>query len=105
MFLEEFRTETKGAPIQFFDARHVAGPQHLYFAAFNALNVFEKRTNISNNLEVEALLYASAQRQIQKAVEMMGIKQDSTEVAALIMTEDGQKKKWLLASSIRKCSW
>jgi tRNA threonylcarbamoyladenosine modification (KEOPS) complex Cgi121 subunit len=91
-FLEQFRTETKGAAIQFFDARHVAGPQHLYFAALNALNAFEKKTNISNNLEVEALLYASAQRQIQKAVKTMGIKQDSSEVAALIMTEDGHKK-------------
>ena len=95
-FLEQFRKENKGAPIQFFDARHVAGPQHLYFAALNALNAFEKKTNISNNLEVEALLYASAQRQIQKAVKTMGIKQDSTEVAALIMAEDGNKKSGYL---------
>ena len=91
-FLEQFRKENKGAPIQFFDARHVAGPQHLYFAALNALNAFEKRTNISNNLEVEALLYASAQRQIQKAVKMLGIKQDSSEVAALIITDKNKKK-------------
>ena len=91
-FLEQFRKENKGAHIQFFDAKHVAGSQHLYFAALNALNAFEKKTNISNNLEVEALLYASAQRQIQKAVKTMGIKQDSTEVAALILTEDGHKK-------------
>ena len=95
-FLEQFRKENKGAPIQFFDAKHVAGPQHLYFAALNALNAFEKKTNISNNLEVEALLYASAQRQIQKAVKTMGIKQDSTEIAALIMTEDGHKKNYYL---------
>jgi len=91
-FLEQFRTENKGVPIQFFDARHVAGPQHLYFAALNALNAFEKNTNISNNLAVEALLYASAQRQIKKAVAMLGIKQDSSEVAVLIMTENSHKK-------------
>ena len=91
-FLEQFRKENKNAPIQFFDAKHVAGPQHLYFAALNALNAFEKKTNISNNLAVEALLYASAQRQITKAVKMLGIKQDSSEVAALIMTENRHKK-------------
>jgi tRNA threonylcarbamoyladenosine modification (KEOPS) complex Cgi121 subunit len=62
-FLEHFRKENRGASVQFFDAKHVASPQHLYFAALNALNAFEKNTNISNNLAVEALLYASAQRQ------------------------------------------
>jgi len=91
-FLKLFRTGTNGAPIQLFDSKNVAGKQHLYFAAINALNAFEKKTNISNNLEVEALLYASGQRQITKAVEMMGIKQDSTQLAALIMAEDDKKK-------------
>jgi KEOPS complex subunit Cgi121 len=91
-FLEYFRKEKGGASVQFFDAKHVAGPQHLYFAALNALNAFEKNTNISNNLAVEALLYASAQRQIKKAVKMLGIKKDSSEVAALIITENRHKK-------------
>jgi KEOPS complex subunit Cgi121 len=91
-FLEHFKKEDMGASVQFFDAKHVAGPQHLYFAALNALNAFEKNTNISNNLAVEALLYASAQRQIKKAVKMLGIKQDSSEVAALIITENRHKK-------------
>jgi KEOPS complex subunit Cgi121 len=91
-FLEHFRKEDKGAAVQFFDAKHVAGPQHLYFAALNALNAFEKNTNISNNLAVEALLYASAQRQIKKAVKMLGIKQDSSEVAVLIITENRHRK-------------
>ncbi len=90
-FLERFRRERVGAAVQFFEAKRVASPQHLYFAALNALNAFEKRTNISNSLAVEALLYASAQRQIKKAVEMMGIKRDSSEVAVLIMVENRQE--------------
>jgi KEOPS complex subunit Cgi121 len=90
-FLEYFRKENRGTSVQFFDAKYVAGPQHLYFAALNALNAFEKNTSISNNLAVEALLYASAQRQIKKAVKMLGIKQDSSEVAALIITENMHK--------------
>jgi KEOPS complex subunit Cgi121 len=91
-FLEHFRKEDRGATVQFFDAKHVAGPQHLYFAALNALNAFEKNTNISNNLAVETLLYASAQRQIKKAVNMLGIKQNSSEVVALIITENRHRK-------------
>ena len=91
-FLEKFRKENIGAAVQFFDAEHVAGPQHMHFAALHALSAFNKNTNISNNLAVEALLYASAQRQIKKAVKMLGIKQNSSEVVALIITEKGHKK-------------
>lgn len=90
--LEQFRKENKQAQIQFFDAKNIAGKQHLYFAAVNALNAFNKKTNISNNLAVETLLYASAQRQIKKAVKMLGIKQDTTEVAALIISENRDEK-------------
>ncbi len=91
-FLEKFREENMGAAVQFFDAEHVAGPEHLYFAALHALNAFDQNTTISNNLSVEALLYASAQRQIKKAVQMLGIKQESSEIAVVIMTEKGHGK-------------
>jgi KEOPS complex subunit Cgi121 len=91
-FLAYFRKEDRGASVQFFDAKHLAGPQHLFFAALNALKAFDKNTNISNNLAVEILLYASAQRQIKKAVKMLGIKQHSSEIAALIITENRHKK-------------
>ena len=91
-FLEQFKELNIGAAVQFFDAKHVAGSQHLYFAALHALNAFDKNIAISNNLAVEALLYASAQRQIKKAVKMLGIKENSSELAALIMTKNGHEK-------------
>ncbi len=95
-FLETFRNENKNVPIQFFNAKYIASSEHLFFAALNALNSFDKKTNISNNLAVEALLYASAQRQIKKAVKMLGIKQDSLEVAVLILTESSSQKNEFL---------
>jgi KEOPS complex subunit Cgi121 len=101
-FLEQFREENMGAAVQFLDAKHVASPQHLYFAALHALNAFEKDTAISKNLSVEALLYASAQRQIKKAFQMLGIKQDSSELAILIMTEKGHQKTDLLTQITKK---
>jgi KEOPS complex subunit Cgi121 len=95
-FLETFRIDNKNVQIQFFNAKYIASSEHLFFAALNALNSFDKKTNISNNLAVEALLYASAQRQITKAVKMLGIKQDSLEVAVLILTESiSQKNEFL----------
>lgn len=93
---EHFRKEIREASVQFFDAKHIAGPQHLYFAALNAMDAFKKKLNISNNLAVEALLYASAQRQIKKAVKMLGIKQSSSEVAALIIADDRHKTNYCL---------
>jgi KEOPS complex subunit Cgi121 len=89
-FLERVRREAREANVQFFDAKLIAGKQHLYFAALNALRAFEKKSNISSSLAVEALLYASAQRQIRKAVDMLGVKQDSSEVAVLIIAENKQ---------------
>jgi len=89
-FLEHVRREAREAHVQFFDAKLIAGKQHLYFAALNALRAFEKKSTISSSLAVEALLYASAQRQIRKAVDTLGVKQDSPEVAALIIAENKQ---------------
>lgn len=91
-FLENFKKENKNIAIQFFDAENVASSEHLFFAALNAIQAFENNTNISNNLAVETILYASAQRQIKKAVKMLGIKQDSSDIAVLIITEKPNEK-------------
>jgi len=87
-FLKSVRREAKEAHVQFFDAKLIASQQHLYFAALNALRAFKKKQNISSSLAVEVLLYASAQRQIKKAVDMLGIKPYSSQVAVLILAEN-----------------
>lgn len=80
----------KGACIQFFDADLIASQKHLFFAALNALKAFESKTNISDSLAVEILLFASAQRQIRKAVELLGIKPGSSRIAVLVLAETQQ---------------
>jgi len=85
VFLESVRKKIEEAHVQFFDAKWIASRWHLYFAALNALKAFEEKLNISSSLAVEALLYASAQRQIRKAVDMLGIKPSSTQVAVLVI--------------------
>lgn len=79
------RGKLENVDVQFFDARLVATWQHLYFAALNALTAFRNKENISRTLPMEALLYASAQRQIRKATELIGINPNSTEVALLVI--------------------
>jgi len=87
-FLETVRKRlAKNVEAQFFDAGLVATWQHLYFAALNALNAFKNGLNISKSLAVETLLYASAQRQIRKAMGLMGIKPNSEAIAVLVLGE------------------
>lgn len=88
-FLETVDNEKpSGVKVQFFDTRFVATWQHLYFAALNALKAFQNKENISKSLAMETLLYAAAERQITKAVELVGIKPDSIDVAVLIIGKE-----------------
>ena len=90
-FFDMIRKKLKDANVQFFDAKLIAGWKHLYFTALNALNAFKNKTNISNSVAVETLLYASAQRQINKAVELLGIKPESSQVVVLVIAKTRQK--------------
>jgi len=77
--------------VQFFDAKRVATWQHLYFAALNALTAFKNKENISKGLAMETLLYAAAERQITRAVELVGIGATSSDVAVLIIGREPSK--------------
>jgi len=88
--------------IQFFDAKLVATWQHLYFAVLNALTAFNNKQGISKGLAMEIMLYASAQRQIRKATELIGIKPNSSNIAVLIVGENSETVKTAL-STILKC--
>ena len=97
-FLRKMRNEKPpSVEIQFFDAELVASWQHLYFAVLNALTAFKNNENISKSLAMEAMLYASAQRQIRKATEILGIKPDTANMAVLIIGEKPETVKSVLS--------
>jgi len=73
---------------QIFDAGRVAGRDHLYMAAVNAAKSTESGMAVSKNITVEALLYASAQDQITKALATMGINIDSKKVALIVFAHN-----------------
>jgi len=97
-FLKKIRKK-KGSnvEIQFFDAKFVTTWLHLYFAALNALTAFKNKENISKSLAIETILYASAQRQIRKAMELLGIKSETSEIALLIIGENLEAVKSALS--------
>lgn len=89
LFLKNNRKQTlQNVDIQFFDAELIATQEHLYFAVLNALQAFDNKTNLSKTPAMETMLYASAQRQIQKAIIRAGIKPQTHKMALVIVGDD-----------------
>ncbi|UCD96805.1 MAG: hypothetical protein JSV35_01750 [Candidatus Bathyarchaeota archaeon] len=94
--LKEVDEKFPKAVFQFLNAKLIAGPRHLIFAAVNALNAFKTGFNISRNLAVECLLYASAQNQINRALSIIGVNPNTTEVVLLVIAEQEKSARELL---------
>jgi len=85
--LTELRATIPDREVQFLDGGHVAGKEHLELAAINASLAFKSRINISRNLAMETLLYASAQRQIDAAIAKIGVTRASKTVGIVAFAE------------------
>jgi tRNA threonylcarbamoyladenosine modification (KEOPS) complex Cgi121 subunit len=75
---------------QLFDANLVATWQHLYFAVLNAVMNLNSARGISKSIAVETLLYASAQGQISRAIDFIGLKPNSKNAAIVIVCKDAE---------------
>lgn len=92
-FLEGLKDQIHPITVQIFDADRVAGPGHLFFAYLNAKKAHEQERRISDNLEMEILLYASGQRQIVKAIDIIGVQPHTSSLAVLL---SGSSEKELI---------
>ncbi len=89
--VESYRKE-KDVFLQLFDQSKVVGKEHLLWAYQKAEESFEQESNRADDLEIETLLWASAEWQIKDALHKMGIK-DSTEKVGMMI--DGDPKLFL----------
>jgi tRNA threonylcarbamoyladenosine modification (KEOPS) complex Cgi121 subunit len=87
------KAESQKVWVQFFNSDLLATHEHLYAAVLNALYVFKNHTNISKNLAVEVMLYAASQHQIQKAIQTIGLKTSTSEMAVVIIGETVEQVK------------
>lgn len=76
--------------IQVIDADIVYGKNHLISASQHAVRAFEQKKNSTNSLAIEILLYASGERQIQRAIQKVGIKKGNVNIA-LVFVDDFQE--------------
>jgi KEOPS complex subunit Cgi121 len=77
--------------IQVFDAELVYGKKHLISAFEHAKRAMERKTNTTNSLAMETLLYSSGERQLKLAIPKMGVKKGSVSVALIFIDKSKRK--------------
>ncbi len=71
--------------IQLLNADAVAGRRHIEHGVNQAFLAFERGENIANDLSVEICLRCSAQRQISKAFDLLGLKEGPMNLCAILI--------------------
>jgi len=84
-------SEKRNVIIQLFNARKIATWKHIFIATINAIAAFKQKRNITSQLSLEILLYATAQRQIKDAINLLGVSEETKEVAILVLGETEKK--------------
>ncbi len=85
--LRLLRSTAEKAQVQLLKAKLIAGPEHLRFAARNALHSFRSKSPRSKSLAMEFLLYVSCQRQISKAIRLLGVEPTDRQVVLVALSE------------------
>ena len=88
-FLEKINIfcKNKNLVIQVFNAELIFGNIHIVSAYEHAIRAFKQKTNSTNSLAMEILLYASGERQLKLAIPKIGIKKGLVEIAFIIIGE------------------
>ena len=74
--------------IQSFNAEMIFGKDHIISAVEHAKRSIERKTNTTNSLEKEILLYASGDRQLKLAIPKMGVKEGSGNIAFVLVNNE-----------------
>ncbi len=74
---------SQNCTIQLLNADGIAGYEHILHATIHAIKAFERDENIANDLGLEICVRASAQRQISKALNILGIKEGKMNICAV----------------------
>ena len=71
--------------IQLLDADGICSIDHVYHGINQALLAFERDENLANDLSVEIILRCSAQRQISKAFDLLGLKEGEINLCGIFI--------------------
>lgn len=71
--------------IQVFNAKSIFDNKHIISAYKHAKRAFEQKTNTTNSLAMEILLYTSGERQLKLAIPKIGIKKGQVDIAIIFI--------------------
>ena len=63
----------------------IAGKEHLQQGVIHAINAFKRGENLAKDLGIEILIRTSAQRQISKAFDILGLKEGEMNIAVVLI--------------------
>jgi tRNA threonylcarbamoyladenosine modification (KEOPS) complex Cgi121 subunit len=95
--LEKIRSKYPDIHIQLLRADLIAGKEHIFFAARNAIAGYSSRHRKSKGLAMELLLYISCQRQISKAINLLGVQAMDKKIVFVALAESERPLKDLAA--------
>jgi KEOPS complex subunit Cgi121 len=81
-----------GIIIQALNADVIYGKNHLISAFEHAKRAMDRKTNTTNSLAMEILLYTSGERQLKIAIPKMGVKKGKTNIAFVIIHDKISEK-------------
>ncbi|MEM3018028.1 MAG: KEOPS complex subunit Cgi121 [Candidatus Bathyarchaeia archaeon] len=86
--MRRLREEAPNSLIQIMDGRGIVGFEHVFFAVLNSLKASRNNRMICDDLNLEIIVYASAQRQIKNGIEMLGVREDSKQLVLTAVSGD-----------------
>lgn len=81
--ISKFNSE--GSVVQLLNADGICNVDHIYHGINQALLAFKRDENLANDLGVEIILRCSAQRQISKAFDLLGLKEGEMNLCGIFI--------------------
>ncbi|MGY5861108.1 MAG: KEOPS complex subunit Cgi121 [Candidatus Thorarchaeota archaeon] len=88
--------------IQFLDSSLIVSVGHLLSAAQNAVNAWKGDYMLTRSLDTEVLVYASAQRQIGRAIENLGLHDGLQSIALVVVGHDKKSARDVITKMVNK---
>ena len=81
--VDEINSHYKSEIVQLIDSNYIAGILHLEMIGHQICESKKRNNSYSNNLELDILLRIACDRRISKAIDMVGLKKGSVNIAAI----------------------
>ncbi len=72
--IEDIQKDKKGSMIQFFNDELILNSEHVFNACYFTIKAFNNGINISNQKNLEFILYLATKRQIKQSLNHFGLK-------------------------------